>query len=148
MITGFDLVEEQIKIASGEPISINKGDLKWNGWAIEARIYAEDSENFYPSPGKIISYIEPRGEGIRVDSGYRAGDIISQFYDPLVAKLIVWGEDRDKAIIRMQEALDNYEITGIKNNIPFLKTAFRSEMFKSGNYDTDFILKLKEEKNG
>jgi acetyl-CoA carboxylase biotin carboxylase subunit len=148
MITGFDLVEEQIKIASGEPISINKGDLKWSGWAIEARIYAEDSENFYPSPGKIISYIEPRGERIRVDSGYRAGDIISQFYDPLIAKLIIWGEDRDKAIIRMQEALDNYEITGIKNNIPFLKTAFRSEMFKSGNYDTHFILRLKEEKNG
>lgn len=148
MITGFDLVEEQIKIASGEPVSINEDDLKWSGWAIEARIYAEDSENFYPSPGKIISYIEPRGERIRVDSGYRAGDIISQFYDPLIAKLIVWGEDRDKAIIRMQEALDNYEITGIKNNIPFLKTAFRSEMFKSGNYDTHFILRLKEEKNG
>src|SRR4030043_464080 len=100
MITGFDLVEEQIKIASGEPISINEGDLKWSGWAIEARIEAEDSENFYPSPGKIISYIEPRGEGIRVASGYRAGDIISQFYDPLIAKLIAWGEDRDKAIIR------------------------------------------------
>jgi len=148
MITGFDLVEEQIKIASGEPISINESDLKWNGWAIEARIYAEDSENFYPSPGKIISYIEPRGEGIRVDSGYRAGDIISQFYDPLIAKLIVCGEDRNKAIIRMQEALNNFEITGIKNNIPFLKTAFGSEMFKSGNYDTHFILRLKEGKNG
>jgi acetyl-CoA carboxylase biotin carboxylase subunit len=148
MITGFDLVEEQIKIASGEPISINKDDLKWSGWAIEARIYAEDSENFYPSPGKIISYIEPRGEGIRVDSGYRTGDIVSQFYDPLIAKLVVWGEDRNKAIIRMQGALDNYEITGIKNNIPFLRTAFGCDIFKSGNYDTHFILRLKEAKNG
>jgi acetyl-CoA carboxylase biotin carboxylase subunit len=148
MITGFDLVEEQIRIASGEPLSIKEDNLKWNGWAIEARIYAEDSENFYPSPGKIISYIESSGEGIRVDSGYRAGDTISQFYDPLISKLIVWGEDRDKAIIRMQKALDNYEITGIKNNIPFLKKAFGSEMFKSGNYDTHFISRLKEEKNG
>lgn len=148
MVTGFDLVEEQIRIASGKHLSIEESDLKWNGWAIEARIYAEDSKNFYPSPGKIISYVEPRGEGIRVDCGYRAGDIMSQFYDPLIAKLIAWGEDRDKAIIRMQEALDNYEITGIKNNIPFLKTAFGSEMFKSGNYDTHFISRLKEEKNG
>jgi len=148
MITGFDLVEEQIRIASGEPLSIKEDNLKWNGWAIEARIYAEDSENFYPSPGKIISYIEPSGKGIRVDSGYRAGDTISQFYDPLISKLIVWGEARDKAIIKMQKALDNYEITGIKNNIPFLKKAFGSEMFKSGNYNTHFISKLKEEKNG
>lgn len=148
MITGFDLVEEQIRIASGEPLSIKEDNLKWNGWAIEARIYAEDSENFYPSPGKIISYIEPSGKEIRVDSGYRAGDTISQFYDPLIAKLIVWGEARDKAIIRMQKALDNYEITGIKNNIPFLKKAFDSEMFKSGNYNTHFISRLKEGKNG
>lgn len=83
-----------------------------------------------------------------MDSGYRAGDTVSQFYDPLVAKLVVWGEDRDKAIIRMQHALDNYEITGIKNNIAFLREAFSSGLFKSGNYDTHFISKLKEEKNG
>jgi acetyl-CoA carboxylase biotin carboxylase subunit len=147
MITGIDLVEQQINIASGEPLSLRKDKLEWNGWAIESRIYAEDSENFYPSPGKLTSYVEPCGEGIRVDSGYQAGDAVSQFYDPLVAKLVVWGEDRDKAIIRMQHALDNYEITGIKNNIPFLKKAFSSEIFKSGNYDTHFISKLKEGKN-
>jgi acetyl/propionyl-CoA carboxylase alpha subunit len=121
--------------------------LGWKGWAIESRVYAEDSENFYPSPGKIARYIEPRGEGIRVDSGYQAGDTVSQFYDPLIAKLVVWGEDRNKAIIRMQHALDNYEITGIKNNIPFLRKAFDSGIFKSGNYDTHFISKLKEGKN-
>ena len=147
MITGIDLVEQQIRIASGESLSLREDSLGWSGWAIESRIYAEDSENFYPSPGKIVSYIEPRGERIRVDSGYQAGDTVSQFYDPLIAKLVVWGEDRNKAIIRMQHALDNYEITGIKNNIPFLRKAFGSEIFKSGNYDTHFISKLKEGEN-
>jgi len=147
MITGIDLVEQQIRIASGESLSLREDSLGWRGWAIESRIYAEDSENFYPSPGKIVSYIEPRGEGIRVDSGYQAGDTVSQFYDPLIAKLVVWGEDRNKGIIRMQHALDNYEITGIKNNIPFLRKAFGSGIFKSGNYDTHFISKLKEGKN-
>jgi len=148
MITGLDLVEHQIKIASGRPLSIGEKDIKWKGWAIEARIYAEDPENFYPSPGKLISYVEPHGDGIRVDSGYKACDTISQFYDPLIAKLIVWGADRDKAITRMLKALNDYEITGIKNNILFLKKAFDSAMFKSGTYDTHFISRLKEMKNG
>ncbi len=147
MITGIDLVEQQIKIALGEPLSLIEGKLEWNGWAIESRIYAEDSENFYPSPGKIDSYIEPCGEGIRVDSGYRAGDIVSQFYDPLIAKLVVWGEDRRKAMVRMDHALGHYEIEGIKSNIPFLRKAFGSEIFRSGNYDTHFVSKLKEGKN-
>ena len=147
MITGIDLVEQQIRIASGESLLLREDSLGWKGWAIESRVYAEDSENFYPSPGNIARYIEPRGEGIRVDSGYQAGDTVSQFYDPLIAKLVVWGADRNKAIIRMQHALDNYEITGIKNNIPFLRKAFDSEIFKSGNYDTHFISKLKEGKN-
>lgn len=148
MITGFNLVEQQIKIASGELLSIKEDDLVGKGWAIEARIYAEDPENFYPSPGKITSYKEPSGDGIRVDSGYRAEDTITPFYDPLIAKLIVWGENRDKAIMKMLAALSDYEITGIRNNIPFLKNAFSSEMFKSGNYDTHFITKLKEGRNG
>ncbi len=147
MITGIDLVEQQIRIASGESLLLREDSLGWKGWAIESRVYAEDSENFYPSPGNIARYIEPRGEGIRVDSGYQAGDTVSQFYDPLIAKLVVWGKDRNKAIIRMQHALDNYEITGIKNNIPFLRKAFDSGIFKSGNYDTHFISKLKEGKN-
>jgi acetyl-CoA carboxylase biotin carboxylase subunit len=148
MITGIDLVEQQIRIASGESLLLREESLGWNGWAMESRIYAEDSENFYPSPGKIVVYIEPHGERIRVDSGYQAGDTVSQFYDPLIAKLIVWGEDRDKAMMRMRHALDNYEITGIKSNIPFLREAFDSGLFKSGDYDTHFISKLKEEKNG
>lgn len=148
MITGIDLVEQQMRVASGESLSFREEGITWNGWAIESRIYAEDSTNFYPSPGKIVSYIEPSGDGIRVDSGYQAGDTVSQFYDPLIAKLVVWGEDRNKAIVRMQHTLDNYEITGIKNNIPFLRGAFDSELFKSGNYDTHFISKLKEGTNG
>jgi acetyl/propionyl-CoA carboxylase alpha subunit len=137
-----------MRIASGESLSFREEGIAWNGWAIESRIYAEDSINFYPSPGKIVSYTEPGGERIRVDSGYQAGDTVSQFYDPLIAKLVVWGEDRHKAIVRMQHALDPYRITGIKNNIPFLKEAFDSELFKSGNYDTHFISRLKEGNNG
>jgi acetyl-CoA carboxylase biotin carboxylase subunit len=148
MITGIDLVEQQMRIASGESLLLREESLRWKGWAIESRVYAEDSKNFYPSPGKIVSYIEPRGERIRVDSGYQAGDTVSQFYDPLIAKLVIWDEDRDKAIVKMRHALDNYEITGIKNNLAFLKEALDSEIFKSGNYDTHFISKLKEETNG
>jgi len=148
MITGIDLVEQQVKIASGESLLLREESLGWKGWAIESRVYAEDSKNFYPSPGKIISYVEPGGEQTRVDSGYQAGDTVSQFYDPLIAKLVVWGEDRDKAMVKMRHALDNYEITGIKNNLLFLKEAFDSDIFKSGDYDTHFISKLKEETNG
>lgn len=147
MITGFDLVEQQIRIASGEPLAIDEENITWSGWALEARIYAEDSENFYPSPGKLASYVEPSGDGIRVDSGYKAGDTISQFYDPLIAKLITWGADRNQATDKMLKALADYEITGIKNNIPFLKKAFDSALFKSGNYDTHFISNLKEKSN-
>lgn len=148
MVTGVDLVEQQIRIASGQPLSLSEDRLEWKGWAIESRIYAEDPDNFYPSPGKIVAYVEPSGQGIRVDSGYRAGDAVTQFYDPLIAKLVVWGEDRDQAITRMQRALDNYHIAGIKNNIPFLRKAFGSTIFRSGNYDTHFISRLKEEQNG
>ena len=144
MITGVDLVEHQIRIASGEPLSLKEDDLGWRGWALESRIYAEDPENFYPSPGILSSYVEPQGEGIRVDSGYQAGDTISQFYDPLIAKLVVWGEDRRRAVERMQHALGEYQITGIRNNVPFLKRAFESELLKSGDYDTHFIGNLKE----
>jgi acetyl/propionyl-CoA carboxylase alpha subunit len=148
MITGIDLVEQQMRIASGESLLLREESLGWKGWAIESRVYAEDSKNFYPSPGEIVSYVEPRGESIRVESGYQAGDTVSQFYDPLIAKLVVWGEDRGKATVKMRDALDDYEITGMKNNLPFLKEAFDSEIFKSGNYDTHFISKLKEEING
>jgi acetyl-CoA carboxylase, biotin carboxylase subunit len=148
MITGMDLVEQQIQIASGEPLSLTEDSLRWSGWAIESRVYAEDPETFYPSPGKLASYAEPCGEAIRVDSGYQAGDTVSQFYDPLIAKLVVRGQDRHAAIMRMRQALTDYEIIGIRNNIPFLKRAFASALFGSGSYDTRFISKLKEAGNG
>ncbi|MFU8795904.1 MAG: acetyl/propionyl/methylcrotonyl-CoA carboxylase subunit alpha [Dehalococcoidia bacterium] len=148
MITGVDLVEQQFRIASGEPLALTEQGTEWRGWAIESRIYAEDPESFYPSPGKLESYTEPCGEGIRVDGGYRAGDTVSQFYDPLVAKLVACGSDRDDAVLRMRRALEEYRITGIKNNLPFLRKALDSEAFRAGEYDTHFISKLKEGKDG
>jgi len=148
MITGVDLVEQQFRIASREPLSLTEQGTEWRGWAIESRVYAEDPETFYPSPGKLDSYVEPSGEGIRVDGGYQAGDTVSQFYDPLIAKLVACGSDRDDAVLKMRRALDEYQITGIKNNLPFLRRALGSEAFRAGHYDTHFISKLKEERDG
>ncbi len=142
-ITGVDLVEMQIRIASGERIEIKEDGIRINGWAIESRIYAEDPERFLPSPGKITEYREPQGDGIRVDSGYTEGDTISPYYDPLIAKLICHGKTRDEAISKMIVALENYHIGGIKTNIPFLKRVFSSSLFKNGGYDTHFIEKLR-----
>ncbi|HEY4715680.1 MAG TPA: biotin carboxylase N-terminal domain-containing protein [bacterium] len=144
-ISGADIVELQIRIASGEDIPIKEETLNISGWAIESRIYAEDPERFYPSPGRIIDYAEPRGEGIRVDSGYTAGDTITQFYDPLIAKLIAHGKTRKDALDRMISALGDYKISGIKTNIPFLIKACSSGLFKEGGYDTHFIEKLSKQ---
>ena len=138
-VTGLDLVEMQIKTASGEELPIQEQDLSFQGWAIEARIYAEDPVRFFPAPGTIKEYSEPTGVGIRVDSGYTAGDTITPFYDPLIAKLIAWGEDRQTAIERLLQALKEYHISGIKTNIPFLIKAVDSELFKEGGYDTHFV---------
>lgn len=147
-ITGLDLVELQIKIASCEALPVVEEDLKFNGHAIESRIYAEDPERFLPSPGTIMEYKEPSGEGIRVDSGYAANSIVSPFYDPLIAKLITHGATRNEAISRMLNALENYHIAGIKTNILFLKKAYASELFKNGGYDTLFVEKLKRQGTG
>lgn len=146
-ITGLDLVELQIKIASGDALPVAEENLKFNGHAIESRIYAEDSERFLPSPGTIGEYSEPSGEGVRVDSGYAAGSVVSPFYDPLVAKLITHGSARDEAISRQLSALENYHVNGIKTNIAFLKKAYASELFKNGGYDTHFVEKLKKAGN-
>lgn len=142
-ITGIDLVEMQIKIASGEKIEIKEEDIKFNGWAIESRIYAEDPDRFLPSPGKITFYREPSGDGIRVDSGYGEGDTVTPYYDPLIAKLISYGKTREEAIAKMIDALENFHIGGIKTNIPFLKKVFSSQLFKEGGYDTHFVEKLR-----
>lgn len=145
VITGLDLVELQIKIASGERLPIEEDDLEVEGWGIESRIYAEDPVRFFPSPGTITEYSEPSGEGIRVDSGYGVQSVISPYYDPLIAKLITHGATRDVAIERMLSALENYSISGIKTNIPFLKEAYASPLFKNGGYDTHFIEKFRKQ---
>ncbi len=143
-ISGLDLVELQIRIASGEKLPLDEASLTATGWALEARIYAEDPVRFYPSPGTITEYIEPVGKKVRIDSGYKARGVVTPYYDPLIAKLITWGDDRNEALLHMLQALKNYRIRGIKTNIPFLQEAFASPLFRAGGYDTHFIEKLKQ----
>jgi pyruvate carboxylase subunit A len=140
MVTGVDIVKEQIRIASGLPLSIKQEDIRVNGSAIECRINAEDPLNdFVPTPGKIIGYHSPGGTGIRVDSGVYASYTIPPFYDPMISKLIAWGRDRNEAILRMRRALYEYRITGIRNNIPFHKAVMENPRFIRGELGTHFI---------
>lgn len=143
LITDLDLVEQQIRIASGEPLSLAEEELEHRGWALEARLYAEDSQRFFPSPGTIGKYREPAGEGIRIDSGCESGSVITPYYDPLLAKLIVRGETRQEALEHMAGALNDYYIDGIKTNLPFLREVFSSPLFQQGGYDTHFVDKLR-----
>ncbi len=140
MLTGLDLVREQILIAAGEKLSIKQEDINFNGHAIECRIYAEDPDNeFMPSVGTIFNYREPGGPGVRIDSGFGRGDIVPIYYDPIIAKLITWGLDRSQAINRMKRALDEYVIHGIKTIIPFHRRLLELEDFEQGNLSTHFI---------
>jgi pyruvate carboxylase subunit A len=140
MVTGVDIVKEQIRIASGLPLSIKQKDVRMGGSAIECRINAEDPLNdFVPTPGKIKGYHAPGGTGIRVDSGIYTSYTIPPFYDPMISKLIVWGRDRDEAITRMQRALYEYVIVGVKNNIPFHKAVMENPRFVKGDLGTHFI---------
>jgi acetyl-CoA carboxylase biotin carboxylase subunit len=149
MITGVDLVKEQISIASGNSLSFQQDDIKINGHAIECRIYAEDfKNNFLPSSGKIIEYKEPSGPGIRLDSGFSRDSIISIHYDPLISKLIAWSNDRKSSISRMKRALSEYYISGIVNNIPLLNMVLEHENFINGNYDINFIEEHLLNRNG
>jgi acetyl-CoA carboxylase biotin carboxylase subunit len=142
MITGTDLIKEQIRVASGAKLSWKQEDIEFRGHAIECRINAEDPEkNFLPSPGKIDAYIAPGGPGVRIDSHCYPGYSIPPYYDSLVSKLIVWGKDRTEAIQRMQRALDEYAITGIKTTIPFHLQVLAHEAFQRGDVHTDFIEK-------
>ncbi|MBS1957157.1 MAG: acetyl-CoA carboxylase biotin carboxylase subunit [Cyanobacteria bacterium SZAS-4] len=141
-ITGVDLVKEQIRVASGLPLSVKQEDIEFRGHSIECRINAEDPDkNFLPSPGKIDAYIAPGGIGVRVDSHCYPGYSIPPFYDSLVSKLIVWGRDRPEAIQRMLRALDEYAITGIKTTIPFHQRVLLNDAFQRGDVHTDFIEK-------
>jgi len=140
MVTGVDLVKEQIQIASGRPLNIRQDEVKINGWAIECRINAEDPlHDFASSPGKITGYRSPGGIGIRLDSGVHTRHVIPPFYDPMISKLIAWGRDRDEAITRMRRALYEYIILGVKTNIPFHKAVMENQTFISGELGTHFI---------
>lgn len=140
MITGFDLVAWQFKIAANEPLPRSQEQIFAKGHAFECRIYAEDPlQNFIPSIGQISFLKEPVGTQIRIDSGIRCGSVISQYYDPMIAKLIVWGESRDQALLGMQQALKHYAIGGLKTNIPFLQAIFNHERFIQANLSTDFL---------
>ena len=140
MTSGLDLVKEQLKIAFGEKLEHEQKDIKQNGHSIEVRIYAEDPENnFMPSPGKVLYIKQPSGNGIRVDGYVYTGFKIPMSYDPMIAKLIVWGQNRDEAIERMKRALLEYRILGLKHNIPYLYRIFKHQKFIEGKYDTRFI---------
>ncbi len=142
MVTGIDIVKNQIFIADGEKLKYKQGDIKQRGHAIEGRIYAEDPENnFLPSPGKILYLREPSGPGIRCDSGIFSGYEVSPLYDPILSKLIVWAEDRNSAIRRMLSALREYVILGIKTTIPFLISVMEHPEFIKGNTFTSFVEK-------
>jgi acetyl-CoA carboxylase biotin carboxylase subunit len=140
LVTGLDLVKEQIRIARGRRMGPTQSVLKPKGWAIECRINAEDPyNNFIPSIGTISTLTIPTGPGVRVDSGVYSGYQITPYYDSMIAKLIVWGEDRGEAILRMRRALEEYTIMGVKHNIPFHQNLMNSFSFIAGMFDTKFV---------
>ena len=140
MITGVDIVREQIKIAAGAELSLKQEDVQINGWAIECRINAEKADkNFAPAPGKITSYREPSGPGVRIDTGVINGSEVTPMYDPMIGKLIVWDNDREAATARMLRALGEYEIGGLSTLIPFHKAILATEQWKNGETCRDLM---------
>ncbi len=146
LVTGIDIVKQQILIAEGQPLKLQQNEIGQKGHAIECRIYAEDPENnFMPSPGTMSLYQEPEGPHIRIDTSTHKPVRIEPFFDPMIAKLITWGENRKKAIDNMIYALNNYHIHGIKHNIPFLEAIMRSKAFQDNNISTTFCEDFKGE---
>ncbi|WP_030511434.1 acetyl/propionyl/methylcrotonyl-CoA carboxylase subunit alpha [Microbispora rosea] len=141
LVTGLDLVEQQIRIAAGETYSLQP---RVSGHAIEFRVYAEDPRRFLPGPGKIGVWEEPVGEGVRVDSGYAAGNTVTPFYDPLMAKLCVVGATREEALERGREAVAAFRIEGPKHNLPFCAELLDHPEFVSGNYDTGLVSRMRK----
>lgn len=145
LVTGIDLVREQITVANGADLGFSQDDVNWNGHAVECRVYAEDPENnFFPSPGRITHLSVPSGPGIRDDSGVELNSEVSIHYDPLISKLAAWGRTREEAIDRLRRALDEYEVGGIKTTLPFFRAIVRDEEFKSARLDTGFISRFNE----
>ncbi|WP_424964412.1 acetyl-CoA carboxylase biotin carboxylase subunit [Ekhidna sp.] len=140
LITGVDLVKEQIAIANGEKLSINQDDLSIYGHSLEVRVYAEDPENnFLPDTGTLKTYIRPQGAGVRVDDGYEQGQDVSIYYDPMIAKLITYGKDRSEVIDRMRRAIAEYQITGVKTTLSFCDFVLGHKEFVDGSFTTKFV---------
>lgn len=140
LVTNVDIVKEQIRIARGRKLSHSQEDIRINGAAIEARVNAEDPyNNFIPSTGQITTLTIPTGPGVRVDTGITQGDAITPYYDSMISKLIIWGDTRGEAILRMRRALSEYRIMGLKTNIPFHQTLMNSTRFIAGQFDTSFV---------
>ncbi len=140
LVTGVDIVHEQIRIARGRQLRWKQEDIQMRGWAIEARVNAEDPyNNFMPSTGKLNHILMPSGPGVRVDTGVFSGFEITPYYDSLIAKLIVWGETRAEAILRLRRALEEYRIMGVRTNVPFHQKLIDSHRFMAGQYDTRFV---------
>jgi acetyl-CoA carboxylase biotin carboxylase subunit len=143
LVTGIDVVEQQFLIASAEPPSFDPAGVAPTGHAIELRVYAEDPVRFLPGPGKITVWHEPAGDGVRVDAGYTAGNTVTPFYDPLLAKLCTYGATREQALERARDAVAAFVIEGPKNNLPFHAELLVSPDFVSGDYDTSLVSKLR-----
>ncbi len=140
MVTGLDLVELMLRVAAGEKLPFSQDEVRLDGWAIEARVYAEDpTRGFLPSTGRLVRYLPPAGEGVRLDDGVYEGAEISLYYDPMIAKLAVHGADRDAAIDRLRRALDGFYISGLQHNVPFLAAVAGKDRFLKGALSTDFI---------
>jgi acetyl-CoA carboxylase biotin carboxylase subunit len=148
LVTGVDLVREQINVANGAPLSFTQADVEWTGHAIECRVYAEDPENnFLPSPGRINFLRVPAGPGIRDDGGVEAGAEVSIYYDPMISKLAAWGRTRGEAIDRLRRALDEYNVGGISTTLPFFREVVRDAEFIEGRLDTGFITRFNQRRS-
>jgi acetyl-CoA carboxylase biotin carboxylase subunit len=144
-VTGVDIAREQIRIAAGNALTIKQKDVRWEGSAIECRVYAEDpDQNFLPSPGRITRLRVPSGPGVRDDSGVYEGWNVPIFYDPMISKLVAWGATREEAIARMKRALGEYQVGGIRTTIPFFLSVLDDGEFARGEIDTDYIARFLE----